>query len=413
MQPNTPSILLALSSLAIVQATPLWISNEAHREWLDKRADPAESSDATSAPKHSKTVAKETTTTHSKAAEHTTSIAQKTSHVATHKSQPTAISSHSTKSSSVSKATKHTKQSSKSSAAPKASSIPLNPAVVPAAQSPTPTTSLANSAESGSSGSSSSGVSSGAVAGIVVGVLAAVAGLVALVMVRRKKQQARSRAFTGKPDPFTMGFGSHNPPPLHESVYSTRQSIPPTPSYPMASASMAAVALPVQNVMPAIHASYTAESLHTPSPISALPSSFETDRPISGMSMATANTNTIGVGAMTAAGSAVMAYSDLSPPTSLGIFTVTTTYTPTLSDEIDIQPGDQVEVLTEYDDGWCQGINLSRGNARGVFPKHCIDCSLLPAKEQDHHQSMLEPEMSEPERSKRVSSMYMSFQVQD
>ncbi|KAL0086992.1 hypothetical protein F4703DRAFT_1849863 [Phycomyces blakesleeanus] len=116
---------------------------------------------------------------------------------------------------------------------------------------------------------------------------------------------------------------------------------------------------------------------------------------------------------MTAAGSAVMAYSDLSPPTSLGIFAVTTTYTPTLSDEIDIQPGDQVEVLTEYDDGWCQGINLSRGNARGVFPKHCIDYSLLPGKEQDHHRSMLEPEMSEPERSKRVSSMYMSFQAQD
>ncbi|KAI9243363.1 hypothetical protein BDA99DRAFT_426459, partial [Phascolomyces articulosus] len=58
---------------------------------------------------------------------------------------------------------------------------------------------------------------------------------------------------------------------------------------------------------------------------------------------------------------------------SLGVFPVVSTYTPTLSDELDIQPGDRVEVLTEYDDGWCQGINLSRGNCKGVFPKHCVD----------------------------------------
>ncbi|KAI7882594.1 hypothetical protein K492DRAFT_118517, partial [Lichtheimia hyalospora FSU 10163] len=58
---------------------------------------------------------------------------------------------------------------------------------------------------------------------------------------------------------------------------------------------------------------------------------------------------------------------------SLGVFPVISTYTPTLSDELDIQPGDQVEVLVEYDDGWCQGVNLSRGSSKGVFPKHCID----------------------------------------
>ncbi|KAI7858411.1 hypothetical protein BDC45DRAFT_414592, partial [Circinella umbellata] len=58
---------------------------------------------------------------------------------------------------------------------------------------------------------------------------------------------------------------------------------------------------------------------------------------------------------------------------SLGVFPVVSTYTPTLSDELDIQPGDRVEVLNEYDDGWCQGINLSRGNCKGVFPKHCVD----------------------------------------
>ncbi|KAI9358832.1 hypothetical protein BD770DRAFT_387042 [Pilaira anomala] len=77
---------------------------------------------------------------------------------------------------------------------------------------------------------------------------------------------------------------------------------------------------------------------------------------------------------------------------SVGVFQVAATYTPTLSDEIDIQTGDQVEVLVEYDDGWCQGINLSRGNAKGVFPKHCIDYA----------------SNTSGDRVKRVSSMYIA-----
>ncbi|KAI7882648.1 hypothetical protein K492DRAFT_111984, partial [Lichtheimia hyalospora FSU 10163] len=58
------------------------------------------------------------------------------------------------------------------------------------------------------------------------------------------------------------------------------------------------------------------------------------------------------------------------PP--LGTFTVVSTYTPTLDDEILVHPGDHVQVYTEYDDGWCLGVNLSRDYIRGVFPKHCI-----------------------------------------
>ncbi|KXN72548.1 hypothetical protein CONCODRAFT_4645 [Conidiobolus coronatus NRRL 28638] len=53
-------------------------------------------------------------------------------------------------------------------------------------------------------------------------------------------------------------------------------------------------------------------------------------------------------------------------------YTVVSTYTPTLSDELVIQPGDQVTVITEFDDGWCQGVNVTRGGCQGVFPKHCI-----------------------------------------
>ncbi|KAI8886162.1 hypothetical protein K501DRAFT_153915, partial [Backusella circina FSU 941] len=85
---------------------------------------------------------------------------------------------------------------------------------------------------------------------------------------------------------------------------------------------------------------------------------------------------------------------------SLGVYFVVATYSPTLSDEVDIQTGDQVEVLVEYDDGWCQGINLTRGNAKGVFPKHCIESD-------NGAQNNNGDGDSEIDRNKRVSSMYM------
>ncbi|KAF1802448.1 hypothetical protein V8B55DRAFT_1480113 [Mucor lusitanicus] len=59
-----------------------------------------------------------------------------------------------------------------------------------------------------------------------------------------------------------------------------------------------------------------------------------------------------------------------SPP--IGTFTIISSYTQTLDDELYIRPGDQVQVYTEYDDGWCLGINLTRGGCRGVFPQHCL-----------------------------------------
>ncbi|KAG1078347.1 hypothetical protein G6F42_024310 [Rhizopus arrhizus] len=59
-----------------------------------------------------------------------------------------------------------------------------------------------------------------------------------------------------------------------------------------------------------------------------------------------------------------------SPP--IGTFTIISSYTQTLDDELYIQPGDQVQVYIEYDDGWCLGINLTRGCSRGVFPQHCL-----------------------------------------
>ncbi|KAI7878598.1 hypothetical protein K492DRAFT_114429, partial [Lichtheimia hyalospora FSU 10163] len=52
--------------------------------------------------------------------------------------------------------------------------------------------------------------------------------------------------------------------------------------------------------------------------------------------------------------------------------TIVAGYTPALSDEIQVHPGDQVQIIAEYDDGWCLGMNLTRGQQQGVFPRHCF-----------------------------------------
>lgn len=54
------------------------------------------------------------------------------------------------------------------------------------------------------------------------------------------------------------------------------------------------------------------------------------------------------------------------------IHTIVAGYTPALSDEIQVHPGDQVQIIAEYDDGWCLGMNLTTGQQQGVFPKHCF-----------------------------------------
>ncbi|KAL1922578.1 uncharacterized protein VTP21DRAFT_10117 [Calcarisporiella thermophila] len=57
----------------------------------------------------------------------------------------------------------------------------------------------------------------------------------------------------------------------------------------------------------------------------------------------------------------------------IGTFTVIATYSPSLPDELDLQTGDQVRVLHEYDDGWVQAMNLTQGGLKGVCPKFCLD----------------------------------------
>ncbi|KAH7036853.1 hypothetical protein BKA57DRAFT_369162, partial [Linnemannia elongata] len=60
------------------------------------------------------------------------------------------------------------------------------------------------------------------------------------------------------------------------------------------------------------------------------------------------------------------------PTKPIGTFSVVSDYTPAMPDEIEIYYGDSVTVLQEYDDGWCMGINNSRGGIKGVVPRHCL-----------------------------------------
>lgn len=154
-----------------------------------------------------------------------------------------------------------------------------------------------------------------------------------------------------------MGFGSHDPPPPQMAQY---------------------------NNAPPPHTAYAASLTTTPVQLPPIADSS----PIMPPAAAAAAV------APSAAVAPAVAAPEAAPQqstNSLGVFTVISTYTPTLSDEIDIQPGDRVEILIQYDDGWCQGINLSRGNVKGVFPRHCVS------------------EQSET-ATKRVSSMYTQQQ---
>ncbi|KAF9434311.1 hypothetical protein BGZ76_008234 [Entomortierella beljakovae] len=63
----------------------------------------------------------------------------------------------------------------------------------------------------------------------------------------------------------------------------------------------------------------------------------------------------------------------MTPTKPLGTYNVVAIYTPALADEVELGLGDSVTILQEFDDGWCMGINNSRGGSKGVFPRHCVE----------------------------------------
>lgn len=175
-------------------------------------------------------------------------------------------------------------------------------------------------------------------AGMIGGIVAAIAvvgvGAAAFLIVRKKKKarQNMRARMSSKPDPFTMGFGNNDPP----------AAFPPPSAY-KTEAAAGAGAFDNYQVTPI--SENNAEAIQ---------------------------------------------------PTAIGSFVVIATYIPTLSDELEIETGDHIELLVEYDDGWCQGVNVTKGHTKGVFPRHCIDYATVPSNHAPN------PDF---ERSKRVSSM--------
>ncbi|KAJ3121320.1 hypothetical protein HK098_003788 [Nowakowskiella sp. JEL0407] len=59
------------------------------------------------------------------------------------------------------------------------------------------------------------------------------------------------------------------------------------------------------------------------------------------------------------------------PTPSFSLLVVMDEFFPTLDDEIQLQIGDKVQVVEQYDDGWCIGKNLNSGEI-GAFPGACL-----------------------------------------
>jgi len=62
------------------------------------------------------------------------------------------------------------------------------------------------------------------------------------------------------------------------------------------------------------------------------------------------------------------------------LYAVTRIFEPSMPDELVILPGDTIQIVMAYDDGWCLGVNLSSTKrngggepAKGVFPRDCVE----------------------------------------
>ncbi|KAG2208322.1 hypothetical protein INT47_006178, partial [Mucor saturninus] len=373
--------------------------------YLEKRQEPAE--DKTTTANHSATEAstkKEITTTTSKKPEPTTTTTTNNP-FNNHESSTRASSTHasSTHASSTKASTYVSSKASSSSIHTSAtqttgttSVIPLLPTLTPSSTS----TALPEQVSPGSS--SSSALSGGAIGGIVAAVIVLIIAGSAFMLVRRKKERHRLRAERNRADPFTMGFGSDDPKPFeHYEVtpipdeeyskqhYEPQLSPPPHTNSPTATAATATATATATAIGAGAMTTIATATTTPTSP------STKTELPVNAVTAATLLASPVSA----VASPIPTIIEPVQEEHAMGSFTVIATYIPTLTDELEIQAGDQINLIVEYDDGWCQGINLSRGHTKGVFPRHCIDYATAPS---DHHVPNFEPE-----KSKRVSSMYV------
>ncbi|KAI9271344.1 hypothetical protein BY458DRAFT_456021 [Sporodiniella umbellata] len=240
--------------------------------------------------------------------------------------------------------------------------------------------------------SASSSSSTGAIAGGVVAAVAIIAiGLAALLFVRRKRRrelkQSRAARMSTRADPYTEGYSEPKP-------YTDCQNQPVHDTNPVALAPPPPMTAAPTKTVPAVmneKGDQTNHGFYEPG-MTQHKETIEQQQQQYYQSQTSVADPAPAVPAVVVSGE-----SNQTP--SLGTFTVIATYIPTLSDELEIEPGDRIELLVEYDDGWCQGINITRNYAKGVFPRHCIDYATAPSEKSS---------MNDVERTKRVSSMYVT-----
>jgi hypothetical protein len=214
-----------------------------------------------------------------------------------------------------------------------------------------------------------------------------VIGAVAYLIVRRKKAKQNRVKMVEKADPFTMGYGNHDPLPYKEmnNTSMTDNTYPTNGAY--------------TNEANAIHSTQMGFTGNPPSD-----STVSYSQPLQPNSTTMGNYNTNPapvfsqpqVSAVPAAfdGNTAPVVTPLSQNHSSNIYAVVATYIPTLSDELEIEMGDQIDLEAEFDDGWCQGKNITKGGVAGVFPRHCIDRVASTTNQP-----------ADVERTKRVSSI--------
>ncbi|KAL1743709.1 hypothetical protein HDZ31DRAFT_40306 [Schizophyllum fasciatum] len=82
--------------------------------------------------------------------------------------------------------------------------------------------------------------------------------------------------------------------------------------------------------------------------------------------------------------------------------TVSSTYTPSMPDELAVSVGDKLKVVREFDDGWCECVNGV--GKKGMVPVECLEGRSWWSAPQGDYQTA-----AERHKSQRVSSMYASY----
>ena len=228
--------------------------------------------------------------------------------------------------------------------------------------------------------------------GVVVGIIVAASvifGLIFISLVARKVFQTRRRnrrstwATTGV-TPF--------------SVPVTEKALPPPP--PTEGREYPSTNYPAYPPPAAVGTTYTTKPYSPTGPSSAnYPASYPFGAGSAPLLMQTNTTNAAPFTAADLAGPVVIQQVPPTPNAAApALSVVKRTFVPSLPDELSISNGEQVRILSVYDDGWALCERVSNGE-KGVVPQECLEMVKQPST------GALAPPGSEDSRLDRKSSL--------